>query len=216
MRLLPIFLCLLWLSPVVNADTQVNVVGLFNGKAMLSINGGKPRTYAAGQVTPEGVKLVSADSDKAVLMVEGKRRELGMGQGISIGSGGGAVSGEQTATLYANNAGHFIGEGYINGSPIRFLVDTGATSVAMSGVEARRLGIDYLNGDAGYAHTAAGTVKAYGVRLNTVKIGGIVMNGVQASVVEGDAPAIVLLGMSVLNRVQMQRDGMVMTLTKKY
>lgn len=217
MRLLPIFLCLLSLASVADADTQVNVVGLFNGKAMLSINGGKPRTYAAGQVTPEGVKLLSADSDKAVLMVEGKRRELGMGQGISIGSSGGAVSGgEQTATLYANNAGHFIGEGYINGSPIRFLVDTGATSVAMSGKEARRLGVDYLNGDAGYAHTAAGTVKAYGVRLNTVKIGGIVMHGVQASVVEGDAPAIVLLGMSVLNRVQMQRDGMVMTLTKKY
>jgi aspartyl protease family protein len=213
LRTLLIFLCLVAASFAAIAGTQINVVGLYSGKAILSINGGKPRTYSSGQVTPEGVKVISADSGKVVLEVEGKRRELGMGQGISIA---GSASNAQTATLYANNAGHFLGEGYINGNSMKFLVDTGASSVALSSKEARRLGLSYLGGDVGMAHTAAGTVKAYRINLNTVKVGGIVMHQVEAAVIEGDSPPVVLLGMSVLNRVQMERDGMVMTLTKKY
>ncbi|MEZ0237002.1 MAG: TIGR02281 family clan AA aspartic protease [Methylophilaceae bacterium] len=213
MRVLLIFLYLMFVSSQAAAETQVNVVGLFNGKAILSINGGKPKTYSVGQVTPDGIKVISADSSKVILEVDGKRRELGMGQGIAIAGGG---SSAQTATLYANNAGHFLGEGYINGSSMKFLVDTGASSIALSGKEARRLGLSYLNGDIGAASTAAGVVKAYRISLNTVKIGGIVMHQVEAMVLEGDSPPVVLLGMSVLNRVQMERDGMVMTLTKKY
>lgn len=213
MRVLLIFLYLMLASYQAAAETQINVVGLFSGKAILSINGGKPKTYSVGQVTPDGIKVLSADSSKVVLEVDGKRRELGMGQGIAIAGGG---SSAQTATLYANNAGHFLGEGYINGSPMKFLVDTGASSIALSGSEARRLGLSYLNGDTGHASTAAGVVKAYRISLNTVKIGGIVMHQVEAMVLEGDSPPVVLLGMSVLNRVQMERDGMVMTLTKKY
>jgi aspartyl protease family protein len=212
-RALLIFLYLMLVSSPAAAETQVNVVGLFNGKAILSINGGKPKTYSVGQVTPDGIKVISADSSKVILEVDGKRRELGMGQGIAIAGGG---SSAQTATLYANNAGHFLGEGYINGSSMKFLVDTGASSIALSGKEARRLGLSYLNGDIGAASTAAGVVKAYRISLNTVKIGGIVMHQVEAMVLEGDSPPVVLLGMSVLNRVQMERDGMVMTLTKKY
>ncbi|HSI22816.1 MAG TPA: TIGR02281 family clan AA aspartic protease [Methylophilaceae bacterium] len=213
MRALLIFLCLMLVSLQAAAEMQINVVGLFSGKAILSINGGKPKTYSAGQVTPDGIKVLSADSSKVVLEVDGKRRELGMGQGIAIAGGG---SSAQTATLYADNAGHFLGEGYINGSSMKFLVDTGASSIALSGKEARRLGLSYLNGDIGAASTAAGVVKAYRISLNTVKIGGIVMHQVEAMVLEGDSPPVVLLGMSVLNRVQMERDGMVMTLTKKY
>jgi len=211
-RALSIFLCLL-LPFAAAAETQINVVGLFSGKAILSINGGKPRTYSVEQVTTEGVRLIAADSNKVVLEVEGKRKELGMGQGVSI-AGGGAVA--QMATLYANNAGHFFGEGYINGFPIKFLVDTGATSIAINGKEARRLGIRYLGGDSGLVHTAGGNVKAYRVSLNTVKIGEIVMHQVEALVLEGNSPEIALFGMSALNRLQMERDGMVLTLTKKY
>jgi aspartyl protease family protein len=212
-RALLIFLYLMLVSLQAAAEMQINVVGLFSGKAILSINGGKPKTYSAGQVTPDGIKVLSADSSKVVLEIDGKRRELGMGQGIAIAGGG---SSAQTATLYANNAGHFLGDGYINGSSMKFLVDTGASSIALSGKEARRLGLSYLNGDIGAASTAAGVVKAYRISLNTVKIGGIVMHQVEAMVLEGDSPPVVLLGMSVLNRVQMERDGMVMTLTKKY
>lgn len=211
MRTLIISLCMMLLPFAATAETQINVVGLFSGKAILSVNGGKPKTYAVGQTTPEGVRLLSADSNKVVLEVEGKRRELGMGQGISIGGDSSA----QVATLYANNAGHFLGDAYINGSPVKFLVDTGATSIALSSKEARRIGLQYLDGDIGIAQTANGIVKTYRISLNTVKIGGIVMHQVEAVVLEGDSSPV-LLGMSALNRLQMERDGMVLTLTKKY
>jgi aspartyl protease family protein len=195
------------------AETQVSVVGLFSGKAVLVINGGKPRTLAAGQTSPEGVRLLSADSGKAVLEVEGKRKELGMGQGATIA---GSASSEQVATLYATQAGHFVGEAFINEKPVKFLLDTGATSIVINADEARRLGLDYQSGQAGAAQTAAGVVKAYRVSLNTVRIGGITMHQVEGAVLEGDSPPLVLLGMSALNRMEMKRDGIAMTLTKKY
>ena len=57
MRALLIFLYLMLVSSTAAAETQVNVVGLFNGKAILSINGGKPKTYSVGQVTPDGTSI---------------------------------------------------------------------------------------------------------------------------------------------------------------
>jgi len=124
----------LWLGPVAWADVQVNVVGLFNNKAVLVIDGGKPQTLAAGQVSPEGVKLVAADSMRAVIEIQGKRRELGMGQAASLPTA--ATTGPASVTLYADPQGHFLVEGSVNGRPARMLVDTGASSVAISGDQA--------------------------------------------------------------------------------
>lgn len=209
-----LLLCLISLHALASADTRVNVVGLFSGKALLVINGGAPRTLAVGQTSPEGVKLLAADSSQAVLEVEGKRKELGMGQGASV-TGGAAVAAPDM-TLYANKDGHFFGDGSINGKPIKFLLDTGATSVAMSSAEARRLGIDYVAGREGSSSTAAGMVRAWSVTLNSVKLGGITLNQVEGMVIDGDSPPMVLLGMSALNRMEMKREGISMTLTKKY
>lgn len=213
MRVPSLLMGLMLLPVVATAETQVSVVGLFSGKAVLIINGGKPRTLSVGQTSSEGVKLIAADSGKAVLEVEGKRKELGMGQGVSVAGKG---SSAQTAILYADQAGHFFGEGYINGTPVKFLVDTGASSIAISADTARRIGLDYLGGDIGVAQTAAGNVKAYRVSLNTVKVGGITMHQVEATVLEGSSPPFVLLGMSALNRLDMRRDGIALTLIKKY
>jgi aspartyl protease family protein len=208
---------LMLVTPVAMADTQVNVVGLFNDKAVLVINGAAPRTLAAGQASPEGVKLVSSDSTQAVLEIEGHRKTLGMGQAASVGSASAtAASGQQSMTLYANRDGHFFGEASINGKPVKFLLDTGATAVSMSSAQARRLGIDYVVGHESVSSTAAGLVKAWGVTLNSVKLGGMTLNQVDGVVIDGDSPPFVLLGMSALNRMEMKREGSIMTLTKKY
>lgn len=196
------------------ADTRVNVVGLFSGKAVLVINGGAPRTLSVGQTSPEGVKLISADSSQAVLEIEGKRKGLGMGQGASVA--GSAAGGGQSMTLYANGDGHFFGEGSINGKPVKFLLDTGATGVTMSSAQARRLGIDYVAGREGASSTAGGLVKSWMLSFNSVKLGNMTLNQVDGVVIDGDAPPFVLLGMSALNRLEMKRDGITMTLTKKY
>jgi aspartyl protease family protein len=197
-------------------ESQVSVVGLFSGRALLMINGKGPQNLAVGQTSQEGVKLVSADSTQAIVEVDGKLRTLVMGQGVSVGSHDAQGNGAQSVTLYSNQDGHFLGDGSINGYPVKFILDTGATSVTMSSAQARRIGLDYLSGQAGYSATAAGTVKAWGVSLNSVKMGAMVLNQVPGVVIEGDNPPLVLLGMSALNRLEMKRDGIAMTLIKKY
>lgn len=208
-----LFLALLSAVGIASA-TDVSITGLFTGKAMISLNGGTPRMVSAGQ-SIDGVKLISADSSAAVLEIDGKRKTLGLGQGVSVG-GGSASSGNQTVVLTANSQGHFVVTGTINGASTRFVVDTGATYVSLSSAEARRLGLDYTKGERGAMSTANGVVPAYKVTLNTVRVGNISMNQVDAAVIEGGSPPVTLLGMSFLNRVEMRRDGDSMTLKKRY
>lgn len=207
--------CLFLLLPLTAlADTQVNVVGLFKGKAVLIINNGKPQTLSVCQSSKEGVKLLAADSQQAVLEVEGKRRELGMGQAASVAGKTIAASGD--VTLYADSAGHYFSQGQINGVPLKFLVDTGATAIAMNSGDARYAGIDYKKGRRISTQTASGEANGYLVVINTLKLGGIVLHQVDAVVLEGGSPPVVLLGMSALKRMEMRREGIALTLTKKY
>lgn len=192
---------------------EVNVVGLFNDKAVVEIDGGRARVLSAGTRTAEGVKLISADSDGAVFEIDGKRRTLQMGQSVSSSYASGK---KPTVTLVADSRGHFVTMGSINGASTQFLVDTGATSVAMSAAEARRLGIQYLGGQQGHTSTAGGIVSAYKITLNSVTVGNITLNQVDCVVLEGPGMAITLLGMSFLNRVEMKREGSTMTLVKQY
>ncbi|MFW5431675.1 MAG: TIGR02281 family clan AA aspartic protease [Methylophilaceae bacterium] len=199
------------------ADTQVNVVGLFSNKALLMINGSGPHSMRAGQ-TKNGVKLVSANSNAATLVIEGKRQVLKMGQAASVGgsssaSGGGVNS---PVSLYADRAGHFYGKLTINGASLKYVVDTGATTVAMNSGDAKYAKIDYTKGQKVRMSTANGVIPAYNVKLNTLKIGTIVLNNVTATIIEGGSPPVVLLGMSAQNRLDVRRENSIMTLTKKY
>lgn len=190
---------------------SVSVVGLFKDKAIVSIDGGKPRTMSVGQAV-QGVKLVTADSDSASFEVDGKRRTLGMGQSFA---GGATTAGRQSVSLTADSRGHFAAAGSLNGYPVSFLVDTGATAIAISAAEARRIGLDYKAGQAAGVNTAAGVVPAWRVTFNTVKVGGISVNQVDGLVMETGLN-VPLLGMSFLNRMDMKRDGQIMTLTQRY
>jgi aspartyl protease family protein len=194
--------------------TEVNVIGLFPGKAVVVVNGGKPRTLKMGDATPEGVKLVSVESETAVLEVDGKRRTLAMGQSISIASPVAESRGQ--ATLSADSRGHFLTTGQVNGQSVRFLVDTGASMISLSAPEARRIGVNYLKGERGFATTANGVATVYKVKLDTVRVGEISLTNVDALVLNGDGLSVVLLGMSFLNRVEMRRDGQTMTLIKRF
>lgn len=200
-------------SSIVAAEARVNVVGLFSNKAVVIINGGKPKTLSVGQ-TSEGVKLIAANSSTATLLIEGKTQQLGMGQAASIA--GDAASTSPSVTLYADVGGHHRGDVSINGAILRYVVDTGATSVALNSGDAKYAKIDYKKGEPILVSTANGIVKAYLVRLNTLKLGSIVLNNVEAGVLEGGFPSEVLLGNSVLSRLDMKRDGPRLTLSKRY
>ncbi len=215
-----IFFLIIFCSAMpVLAATQVNVVGLFNNKALLMINGSGPHSLRAGQ-TKNGVKLISATSNKATLIVEGKRQVLGMGQAASVGSSSTSSATDAGVNnpvhLYADSRGHFFGNLTINGASLKYLVDSGATTVAMNSADAKFARIDYKRGVKSKANTANGVVDTYLVKLNTLKIGTIVLHNVQASVIEGGSPNVLLLGMAAQNRLNMERKGPVLTLTKKY
>lgn len=196
------------------AATQLNVVGLFSNKAVIAVNGSAPQTISAGQ-TKSGVKLISADSESATFLVEGKQQTLKMGQAVSVA--GGIVSANNSpVSLYADQAGHFFGNLSINGASLKYVVDTGATTVALNSGDAKFAKIDYEKGERINMSTANGEVSAYLVKLNTLKVGTIILNNIDATVNEGGSPTVVLLGMSALNHLDMKRENSIMTLSKKY
>lgn len=215
MRRLELFAAsvLLALCPVLQAEIQVQVVGLFPNAAVLLVDGQR-KLVRAGQVGPGGVKVISADSKGAVLEVDGVQRSYAMTREYNQ-----AVSSEpQKAQLsISRGAGnHYWVAGSIEGHPVQFLVDTGATSVAMNESQARMLGIDYrVKGRAMVASTAGGNVKAWQIKLDSVKVGALEVLGVEAAVLEGDSPTEVLLGMSFLSRVRWREENGVLQLESK-
>ena len=191
---------------------DVALIGLIGDKAaVLAVDGGDPKTVKVGQKW-KGIAVLSVEKDRATVEIDGKRRVLLHGQHYRSAE---PTSDRQQVTLSADTRGHFVTEGAINGNPVRFLVDTGATSIALPGREAERLGVDYRRGLRGYTQTANGPVAAYRVTLDRVKLGGIELNTVEAVVIEQGLD-ITLLGMSFLNRVEMKRDGQTMTLTRRF
>lgn len=105
-------------------------------------------------------------------------------------------------TFDADRSGHFLAQAVINGHSVAMMVDTGATTVALSEATARRLGIRPARGDFTLpVSTANGVVMVAPVRLDEVKVGGIGIRDVAATVAPGDALGVDLLGMSFLGRL---------------
>ena len=200
-----------WLASAADA-TDVVVSGLFTNKAVVQIDGGAIRTLSVGQATPEGVRLLSVDRESAVFEIDGKRTTLGIGQARIARRD----PGRESALLYADPTGHFAADGKVNGRPIRFMVDTGATVTAIPAADASRLGIDTSKGQAVLMRTANGTARGRQVKLDVVTVGGVTLYDVEAVVMEGDGLAMPLLGMSFLNRMDMKREGSVLTLMKRF
>ncbi len=191
----------------------VSMSGSLGDKALLMIDGA-PRTVAAG-ATVQGVKLISVTGNDAVVEIKGKRVTVVMGGAqVSIGGQASGGGGSQIV-LTAGSGGHFLTAGGINGKSVRFLVDTGATSVAMGIAEAEHLGLDYRNGQRMYVSTANGNAPAYKVRLAEVRIGDVVVYDIEAMIVPAQMEFI-LLGNSFLTRFQMKRENETLTLSKRF
>jgi aspartyl protease family protein len=193
------------------AAMDVNVVGLFPNKAVVQIDGGKLQTLSVGQKTAEGVVLVSVEHESATFDIDGQRMTLGLGHARMKASTAAAA-----VMVMADERGQFATNGEINGIAIRFWVDTGASLVALPAIEARRLGLDYRKGAPVLMSTANGTAAGYRVTLDTVRLGEVTVNGVDAVVMEGEGLPVALLGMSFLRRMDIKREGEIMTLTKRY
>ncbi|WP_353739423.1 TIGR02281 family clan AA aspartic protease [Accumulibacter sp.] len=156
--------------------------------------------------------MLSVDSQTATIEANGRKQVLRVGQNVASQSSAG---GGGKATLTADGRGHFVTTGNVNGTTVRFLVDTGATMISLGASEARRIGLDTSKGPTAFVNTANGQAVVTHVKLDTVRVGEIVINNVDAVVHQQEMP-FALLGMSFLNRMEMQRDGQTMTLRKRY
>ncbi len=207
-----IAILLLVLAPTAWA-ADVALIGVIGDKAaVVAVDGSDPKTVKVGQ-TWRGINIIAVERGEATVEIDGKRRVLKIGQHYR--SAGAPSSDGQSVTLAADARGHFVSQGSINGSPVRFLVDTGATTVALPAAEAQRLGIDYRKGQRGFTNTAGGVVPVYRVRFDSVKLGAIELSGIDGIVIEQGLD-IALLGMSFLNRVEMKRDGQTMVLIRRF
>ena len=204
---------LLFAVSATNAAQKISLQALFQDKAIIVVDGAR-RVLKSGEASPEGIRLLSTDTreEKAEIELDGKRETLKLG----VVTASFASKGKGSATLYPDRGGHFFVDGQINGTPVRFMVDTGATVVAMSGATANRIGIDYRgNGRPGMASTPAGYVNTYDVLLTSVQVGDITLYNVEGSVIEGDHPRETLLGMSFLGQLDMRRDSDKMELSER-
>jgi aspartyl protease family protein len=193
-------------------SASVALSGVMGTKALLVVNG-TAKTLGVGEVHA-GVKLLSVSAQDAVVEVEGKRVQLSLG-GTHVNLGGNSSDGSGSRiVLTAGSGGHFVTQGSINGRSVRFLVDTGATSVAMSQAEAERIGLKYKDGQLGAANTANGQVLMYRIKLDSVRINDVQVFNVDAAVLVAPMD-MVLLGNSFLTRFQMKRENNVLTLDKK-
>jgi aspartyl protease family protein len=119
-------------------------------------------------------------------------------------------TGNRSATIEADQSGHFTGLFAINGRKEEGLVDTGASMVAINVSTAQRLGIDRADLDFRYAvDTANGKARAAYIRLETVEIGPVKVDNIGAMVLEDKALSGTLIGMSFLKGLASYRveDG---------
>ena len=192
-----------------NAGTvKIKLLAIFGDKVIAIINGERA-VLVKDKTGPSGVTLRSCDTwaESAKIELNGKIEEIPLGYVMSGSSTTAASGPKQRITLYSGANGFFHADGYINNTPVKFLVDTGANTIAMNSETARRIGLDYRRGQQGVAVTASGYAPTYLVDLEEVEVGSLKLQHVEASVIEGHQPETPLLGMSFLGSFDMKREG---------
>jgi len=192
---------------------DIIVVGLFPGKAVVRIDGER-LVLSQGETSPQGVTLLEADSERAVFETDGQRREYQLG--THIGANYAAPGPGKKHRIYRSSRQMFETGGFINGTSVHFLVDTGASSVAMNAGHARNIGVNYRSGRRIGVSTANGVTSGYQVKLDRVKVGDIELTNVDAVVLEGASPPVILLGLSFLDRLHWSKADTVIELERKY
>ena len=200
------------LAGVAAAEPLIELQAVLGTSAVLQVDGVR-RMLRVGQASPEGVRLVALDGASAKVEIEGRTQSVPLG-----GRAGGAIQSAETATvrIAQSDGGMYVTTGSINGKPVEFLVDTGATTVAMNDATARRLGIDYRAGERRLVETASGITESWFVTLREVSVGAIRVPNVQAGVLRGDQPSRALLGMSFLSRTRIEHEHDTLVLKRKY
>lgn len=198
------------------AQAQTVVLsGILGDKALLVVDGGPPRSLAAGQ-SHQGVKVIGIQAGQAMVEIGGARQTLRLGEGpVSAPSAQSETGGQRRIVLHAGSNGHFRSPGQINGRTVNFIVDTGASVVSLSVTDADAIGLSYKSGQAVQVSTANGVTAGWLVMLSSVRLGSVEVYNVEALVTPAPMP-YVLLGNSYLTRFQMTRTNDQMVLERRY
>jgi len=119
-------------------------------------------------------------------------------------------NGQVTVVLEQNRMGHYVAQGKVNGQSVTFLLDTGATLVAVPENLAQKLGL--RKGREGMSQTANGRVVTYRTEIDRLELGEIQLTNVDASITPGMDGAVILLGMSALKEFELTQKGDTLTL----
>lgn len=199
-----------------NATTSVNtddiqIVGLFKNAAVISVNHHNQMMRVGDQ--KHDVRLIAADSDKAIVEIHGRRMTLSMAETSAIQIG---LPASSNASAHLMSTGDMYNvTGSINDQLADFVVDTGATYITMSEEHAQRLRLNYNNAKKIMVNTANGKATAHVFNIDKIRIGGIELKNVQAAVMYDLSSSRILLGMSFLNQVEMQHKDGLMILKKR-
>ncbi len=210
LRQLPVLVVVLLLSSQGFA-LQIEVRALFGGAALLVIDG-REQLVKQGQETREGIKLIEADSNRAVVSYQGEQQTLYLSDRIAASFK--APEKTQVQISLSKNR-QYIAYGSINGRPVRFLVDTGANVVAINSTMARSLGISLADGVPTRASTASAELAATLVIIKEIQVGDIKQVNIQAIILGSEHPKDILLGMSFLQHVDISENAGLMVLTSK-
>ncbi len=191
----------------------VTLQGMMGNRALLIIDGDRPRSLAPGE-SAGNVRVLSTSANQAVVSVNGRQLTLRLGEAPASVGGTPASEGGDRIVLSADSRGHFFAQGSINNRPAQFMVDTGASDVALGQPEADRLGIDYKSATTVRLSTANGVAQGWRLKLRSVRVGDVTLYEVDAVVTPLPMPMI-LLGNSFLNRFNMRRDGDQLTLSRR-
>jgi len=208
--------CIVTVLFLLNAITaqamEITVNGLFKGGAVLVIEG-KHRLMRVGDLSPEGVELIAVDDKSATFKVAGEEKSLGINRSITTNF---STPDKVQARIASGPGGHYLTPGRINNRPVDFIVDTGATTIAINLPTAKSLGLDYRNGDKISINTASGVSTAYMIMLDSVRVGDVEVRNVAAAVSMNDFPTEILLGNSFLSRVDLRRENGVLILESRF
>ena len=197
----------------VAANAPVEAVGLFKDRAMIRVLG-KEHYLTVGQTSPEGATLVESDAQHAVVRYKDETYKLTLSDRVG---GTFQVANQTSLSIAPDDIGQYRAQGSINGHMVDFLVDTGASLVAISERTAKQMGIPFAESpERAPVVTAQGQVNSYLVDLDTLTVGGIQTHHVRAAVIPGDYPLEVLLGMSFLRKVKMDQQAGVLVLKQLY
>lgn len=203
-------LALLLCSAAVHA-AQIDLQGLMPKAAVLLIDGER-KMLREGQ-TFKGVTLIAAYSRTATVEIDGERSVIGLSRRVGTQY---QAPPAKVVTISRNANLQYRVNAAINGRQLEVLVDTGANMVAINQPEAERLGIDLQSAPRAQVETASGVVPAWSVSLASVSVGGIRVDNVPATVIAGDFPGTVLLGMTFLQHVKMEENQGILTLSRSH